>query len=739
MARGGVRIPILAEFDPAGIKKAEQSLGDIAKTAAAAFATTKIVEFGREAINAAADMGETISKAGVLFGDAVGQVEAFAEGAAASLGQSKQEALDAAATFATFGKAAGLTGNELANFSTELTALASDIGSFQNADPSEVVQALGAALRGEAEPMRRFGVLLDDATMRQKALELGIIDTVKNALTPQQKILAAQALIFEQTGDAQGDFARTSDSLANQQRILAAEMKNVQAELGQALLPVMKQLAGIALDVLGAFQSLPEPMQKLAGVTAIAGGAFLSASKTLQGLGMAAGKANKALGAIGLLIGGAVAVYGLYNSAKKQSEQITNDLADALQAEADGHANAVRETLASTLSAEKYQKIIEATGVSATELANAITGQSAPAIDDLRQRFEAINDPLVSTSIVTARLREEFGDQFVQVRNLLLEVDKLSASYDAAAEQVNINKRVTEELTAVDADLQKQIEASTQEAFMFGDGIEAVTVAMDEQAKATAEATAALSELMTQTIAMFNEELALENQIAKTEDTIREYALGIADGTLKGRDLEAAMRDVRSEALKQADAAVQAAQAQAELAGETLNASAQQRIMVTELAKIADALDPSDPLRSQLVAYIRELGMIPEVRETVIRTIREEIVQQSIVQAQQFSPAAIAAASRTPRVSRNIGGPVPGIINASTPIMAHGGEYVLSADVVDAIKRGAPSRGLGRGGAAGGGAVIINVAGSVVSERDLVESVRRGLLQSQRNGRQLVL
>ena len=197
MARGGVRIPILAEFDPAGIKKAEQSLGDIAKTAAAAFATTKIVEFGREAINAAADMGETISKAGVLFGDAVGQVEAFAEGAAASLGQSKQEALDAAATFATFGKAAGLTGNELATFSTELTALASDIGSFQNADPSEVVQALGAALRGEAEPMRRFGVLLDDATMRQKALELGIIDTVKNALTPQQKILAAQALIFE--------------------------------------------------------------------------------------------------------------------------------------------------------------------------------------------------------------------------------------------------------------------------------------------------------------------------------------------------------------------------------------------------------------------------------------------------------------------------------------------------------------------------------------------------------------
>ena len=739
MARGGVRIPILAEFDPAGIKKAEQSLGDIAKTAAAAFATTKIVEFGREAINAAADMGETISKAGVLFGDAVGQVEAFAEGAAASLGQSKQEALDAAATFATFGKAAGLTGNELATFSTELTALASDIGSFQNADPSEVVQALGAALRGEAEPMRRFGVLLDDATMRQKALELGIIDTVKNALTPQQKILAAQALIFEQTGDAQGDFARTSDSLANQQRILAAEMKNVQAELGQALLPVMKQLAGIALDVLGAFQSLPEPMQKLAGVTAIAGGAFLSASKTLQGLGMAAGKANKALGAIGLLIGGAVAVYGLYSSSKREAKQATDDFVTALEAEADGQKNATAEVLTATLANERMQKILADTGVSVQEVAQAVRGEAAPAIDDLRRRYEEVNSRLVANDVNQRNLKEEFGDSVVAVRNLLNEVDKLSAAYGKAERQVALNTKVTEELTAVDADLQKQIEASTQEAFMFGDGIEAVTVAMDEQAKATAEATAALSELMTQTIAMFNEELALENQIAKTEDTIREYALGIADGTLKGRDLEAAMRDVRSEALKQADAAVQAAQAQAELAGETLDASAQQRIMVTELAKVADALDPSDPLRQQLVAYIQELGMIPAVRETVIRTIRQEIIQQSIIEAQQFSPGAIAGASRTPRVSRNIGGPVPGIVNASTPIMAHGGEYVLSADVVDAIKRGAPSRGLGRGGAAGGGAVIINVAGSVVSERDLVESVRRGLLQSQRNGRQLVL
>jgi hypothetical protein len=84
--------------------------------------------------------------------------------------------------------------------------------------------------------------------MRQKALELGIISTTKNALTPQQKILAAQALIFQQSSDAQGDFARTSDGLANQQRILKAELSNVTVEIGQKLLPAATTFAQFAND-----------------------------------------------------------------------------------------------------------------------------------------------------------------------------------------------------------------------------------------------------------------------------------------------------------------------------------------------------------------------------------------------------------------------------------------------------------------------------------------------------------
>ena len=216
----------------------------IALAAAGVAASAFAVKFGKDAINAASDLNETIAKTGELFGDSTAEIEKFAESAATRLGQSKQQALDAAANFAIFGKSAGLAGNDLVQFSTGFTNLASDLASFNNTSPEDAINAIGSALRGEAEPLRRYGVLLNDASLRQAALELGIVSTTKNALTPQQKVLAAQQLIYQQTSVAQGDFARTSDGLANSQRILSAQIENVKTRIGTALLPAATQLFG---------------------------------------------------------------------------------------------------------------------------------------------------------------------------------------------------------------------------------------------------------------------------------------------------------------------------------------------------------------------------------------------------------------------------------------------------------------------------------------------------------------
>jgi hypothetical protein len=224
-------------------------IGDFSKKAALAFAAAAAaagamaVKIGVDAVKAASDLGETVSKVNVLFGETAKDIEKFADGAASSLGQTKQQALDAAATFATFGKSAGLSGKDLANFSTDFVKLSSDLASFNNTSPEQAINAIGSALRGEAEPLRQYGVLLDDASLRQAALELGIISTTKNALTPQQKVLAAQALIYQQTSAAQGDFERTSDGLANKTRILTAQLENAKTTIGQALLPIVLELA----------------------------------------------------------------------------------------------------------------------------------------------------------------------------------------------------------------------------------------------------------------------------------------------------------------------------------------------------------------------------------------------------------------------------------------------------------------------------------------------------------------
>lgn len=241
-------------------------MGDFAKKAGAALAVVgaaagaMAIKVGKEAVAAASDLAESTSKVGVIFGNVAGDITKFAAQAAESLGQTRTQAQNAASTFATFGKAAGLSNKDLSNFSLDFVKLASDIASFNNTSVDQAVNALGAALRGEAEPIRAYGVLLNDATLKAKAMEMGLYDG-KGALDAQAKVLAAHQVVLEQTKDAQGDFARTADGMANSQKILTARLEEAKITLGEALLPVALQAVNlfndkflpVIQDVAGAF------------------------------------------------------------------------------------------------------------------------------------------------------------------------------------------------------------------------------------------------------------------------------------------------------------------------------------------------------------------------------------------------------------------------------------------------------------------------------------------------------
>jgi hypothetical protein len=267
-----IRIPIISEFNPKGVAAAKAEFASLEGAgsksmfllqkailpAAAAIGTfTSVIA---PAIKAASDFEESTSKVNVIFGRASKSVKDFAKDAAVSLGQSQQDVLSAAGTFGTFGKAAGLAGEDLALFTTDFVALSTDLASFNNTTPEEAVLAIGAALRGESEPLRRYGVLLDDATLKAEAMRLGIYKG-SGTLTAQQKILAAQSAIYKQTSDAQGDFARTADGVANSQRTLNALLKNFQIQLGQQMLPAMQQFTNGLVDIATAFGKIPTPSE----------------------------------------------------------------------------------------------------------------------------------------------------------------------------------------------------------------------------------------------------------------------------------------------------------------------------------------------------------------------------------------------------------------------------------------------------------------------------------------------
>ena len=198
----------------------------------------------RAAVTNAVNLGEQINKTAVVFrGPGASAVQDWSKTTATGIGISRRAALEAAGTFGNMLVPMGLGRAEAAKMSTGMVDLAGDMASFNNASPEETLDALRAGIAGETEPLRRFGVRLSQARLEQQAMSMGL-KKGKAPLTDHARALATQALILKDTKDAQGDFSRTSDSLANKQRVIAAQFENFTAALGQKLIPILSFLTG---------------------------------------------------------------------------------------------------------------------------------------------------------------------------------------------------------------------------------------------------------------------------------------------------------------------------------------------------------------------------------------------------------------------------------------------------------------------------------------------------------------
>ncbi len=217
---------------------------------------------------AASDLNEEITKSQQVFGASAKEIRSWSEDTAISMGISQTEALRATGTFGALFKTLAIGDTQNAELSKSLVQLASDMASFNNANPEDVLLALRSGLTGEAEPLRRFGVFLSEARTQQVALTQSGKESIKQ-LTNQEKVLARNTIIFRDTASAQGDFARTSGGLANQQRILNAQVGNLSAKLGAVLIPALIGVVGGLNDAAEAASAFFDAVGKVADIPGI--------------------------------------------------------------------------------------------------------------------------------------------------------------------------------------------------------------------------------------------------------------------------------------------------------------------------------------------------------------------------------------------------------------------------------------------------------------------------------------
>jgi len=251
-----IRIPILTSFDPKGLKQANASFATLQSSVSSLgrnFATAGIAigAIGAglaKTVQTASSYAESVNAVNVAFGKSAQGIIDFGKTAATTLGVSQVDFNNAAVRFSAFAERIVGSGGDASKFIAEISTRASDFASVFNIDVSEALQVFQSGLAGEAEPLKRFGINLLDSEVKAYAAANGI-GAIGKELTETEKVQARYGLLLQATSKTQGDFANTSDGLANQLRILKAEVSNTQIEIGNQLLPVMAELLPIVRDL----------------------------------------------------------------------------------------------------------------------------------------------------------------------------------------------------------------------------------------------------------------------------------------------------------------------------------------------------------------------------------------------------------------------------------------------------------------------------------------------------------
>lgn len=193
-------------------------------------------------VQEAGDLEQSVGAVDAVFKESAAQMHQWAATASTSVGISKNEYNQFASVLGSMLKNAGTPMEQLGDKTNKLITLGADLASMYGGTTADAIEAISAALRGEMDPIERYGISLNDAMLTQEGLRLGIQKT-GGSFDTQQKQLIVQSLLFKQSADAQGNFYREQDTYQHKTQVLAAQWKDLSAQIGERFLPAAGMVA----------------------------------------------------------------------------------------------------------------------------------------------------------------------------------------------------------------------------------------------------------------------------------------------------------------------------------------------------------------------------------------------------------------------------------------------------------------------------------------------------------------
>jgi hypothetical protein len=389
----GVASQLERELEPAARKAGEKSGQGFAARFEASTGKS-LDDFGKKALvgaaafgagllgvsNAAGNLSAALSANSQVLGDSADDVQAWARTSVQQVGLSERATLQAATAFGQLGKVAGLTGEPLAGFSLDMVKLAADMAAFADVPADQAVQDLRAAFAGSTETVQKYNIFLNETELKA-ALFRTTGERVTGVLTAQQRVLATQAALLEQTSDIQGQAAREAGGLQRAEDNLRASLENTAASIGESTLPAVTGLTNGLASGIGAVGSLNDATNGLVGGLLLVGTTALGAGGSVA---LVADRASRAVTGFRNLsramqitsvasagvVAGAVAGFTIYDNWRRNQEILkarTDEVAAAL-------ADQVRETFAAAEASATAAGEIDGLAAAQRALSNALTG-----------------------------------------------------------------------------------------------------------------------------------------------------------------------------------------------------------------------------------------------------------------------------------------------------------------------------------------------------------------------------